>query len=230
MAAPKIFSWFVRIGGKTLEGRIKIYGSGCTLDHAHVLGALHCWDMLRKEGRPPLLVRKDGLFLGQVVFENRSMDIVVYKCLELVEASVAEKINEYPAFSNTRLGFGQSVGYTAKLTLRGDGIKPSTSSHFAIGTVSMLTLGKDRDGHVYGLTGCIAQAGFSGAGVFRPDASLAGIVVENIGFRIEESVYAPIISLPAISPTLPVTDEINGVLALGAATTNARNSTTFSCE
>lgn len=218
VAATDHYSWNCSIGGGSASSRGNLYGIGCVLDNIHVLTARHIWFSIKDKHEWPTVLRHDGGFRCEVVFESTEYDIMVLRAVASIDKRNSEPFKKYPIFSDEHIHLGSSVGFMSRLHLIKNDEQVSFT-HFAFATVSLIVPPENDHAMQFALSSTVTQEGFSGSPVFRADGSIVGVLTGGMSFRADfYNLAAPIHTLPLISPILPLIQQLEAVIKSGRNT------------
>lgn len=202
------------VGGGTHTTKGKLHGKGCLLTPNHVLTAQHVWEGIRGRYSWPVVLKFDGLFRCEAVFEAPQQDMLILKATEQLDGTRTGESPKYPVISDQVLGNGASVGIMSSLHLMETPSESNTYTAFASGSVAFMQPPDGKLGVSFALSGCVVQKGMSGSPAFRPDGSLVGVFVQTVSFRADyEDPRAPIYTLPVIAPISPIRARILAALS-----------------
>ncbi len=214
-SAKKYYNWTCSVGGGSATVMGKIYGMGCVLDELHTITAHHCWTSISHKYEWPVVLREDGLFLCEIVFNSTSHDIIIYKSIKKLSDKPKGLISEYPNISEEHLFLGESVGFMSRLTTYVSYDKSTSHTHFSSGTISMFQKNEEQTAMQFVISSTVIQKGFSGSAVFTPDGSLVGILVQTLRFAADiEDPESEIYTLPVMAPIRPLINEINNAITV----------------
>jgi hypothetical protein len=217
-AAQMHFGCNCKVGGGS-QHNVNVgqsHGMGCALDAKHALTAAHCWTGVDDRYDWPIVLRPDGLFRCEIVFENAEADVMILRSVEPlpVNSKYLRQITHYPTISPAPISLGTEIGFVSRLSLHDSIEDVSTHTHFAHGFISMMLPSEKGNGMRFAVSGTVMQKGFSGSAVFLPDGSIVGVLVESLSFRANfHDEHAPIYILPMMVPILSLIDDFNRVLA-----------------
>lgn len=97
------------VGGGSPQVRGKLYGMGCLLDQNHVLTARHVWSKIQPEYSWPIVLKHDGLYKCQVVFEDQDADLLVIRATEKIVACELAPPLKYPNLTVDAPFIGKTV-------------------------------------------------------------------------------------------------------------------------
>jgi len=200
------------VGGGSGANDGQLHGMGCLLTSDYVLTARHVWTTIQDRYRWPVVLKHDGLFRCQIVFESEVQDLLFVRAIERVgESSARPPPSEYPSYSDRRMFIGDEVGFISRLMVP-DTVESATQyTCFSHGYVSFM-LRDSGEGTRFAISSTLIQEGFSGSPVFYQDSSLAGVLVQTISFRPDfHNPRAPLYTLPVVSPIDTVMEQISAI-------------------
>ena len=198
-------------GSPTIEGRL--FGSGCLISNHHILTARHVVNTLPDFTEWPVVLKYDGLFQCDILFESSEHDLMILEANRRIATSSQPAPTEFPEFVVGHPKFGSSVGHIARLKSTTEDGRTNSHTYFSPSTVSMYAPSRPDEATMYVLANGIVQPGFSGCPVFGADRTLHGILVQCYQFPIHsENQITQIHSLPIMSPVFPIRAEIDSAL------------------
>ena len=200
------------VGGGSPEVQGKLYGMGCLLDQNHVLTARHVWSTIKPGYGWPVVLKHDGLYKCQVVFEDQDADLLVIRATEKVVACELTPPPKYPNLTVNAPFIGKTVGSMASLKVHGlDNEEGST--YFSMSSLSMFMSGTPGKALHIAMTGSLIQRGFSGGPVFEENGDILGVLIQSLRFPLDPS--NPSVSfttMPIMSAVFPYRAEIVSLL------------------
>jgi hypothetical protein len=113
LAAAQHFAWRCDVSSLPDLTTRRAAGNGCMLDDKHILTARHVCTGIR----PPVL-RPDGIFSCEVVFESSEYDIAVLRTTSRESKPFGSVPSSYPRLSTDQLFLGSCVGVLSALYIR----------------------------------------------------------------------------------------------------------------
>jgi Trypsin-like peptidase domain len=211
-AAQNHIDWSCKLVGDDGKGvSFRFPGSGCVLDKNHVITASHVVTRHANTGLSTTIIRKDGVFDGNIIFESEELDIAVLKAGKAHPESNGKYVyQKYPTLCMQKVFIGQTVEFFSHLMPSED---ETFKPHVVQATVKAIVGDNAETATRFELSSAVIQQGISGAAVFNNSEEIIGIVVEgrrNSG--TVEDMALPIDAIPRVSPILAVRAEIMKLL------------------
>ncbi len=201
------------VGGGSPGVTGKLHGMGCLLTDNHVLTAWHVWREIQQKYAWPVVVKYDGLYRCELVFEQRDADLLVLKAVEKKVDVTSAPPSRYPRLSAGTPFLGKTVGYLASLRIQEPDYK-GDHTYFSPSCLSMFM--RDTPGravHV-ALAGGLIQKGFSGGPVFEENGDVLGVLIQSLRFSLDpNNPTLSVATMPIMSVLFPYRDEIAGSLS-----------------
>jgi hypothetical protein len=196
------------VGGGSPDVKGRLFGMGCLLDNYHVLTAWHVWGGIQQEYAWPVVLKYDGLYKCQIVFEQQDADLLIIKTTEKITDCELNRPSRYPQLSANTPFLGKTVGSIALLnTQEVDGEKSYT--YFSMSCLSMFMGGTQGKACHIAMTGSLIQKGFSGGPVFEENGDIVGVLIQSFRFSLDRSTPdLSIATLPIMSTIFPYREEM----------------------
>lgn len=200
------------VGGGSHNIKGKLHGMGCLLDEHHVLTAWHVWREIRQEYTWPVVLKYDGLYKCEIVFEQQDADLLVLKTTEKLVDVESSPPGRYPKVSVNTPFIGKTVGYLASLQIREPDMKEGYT-YFSMSCLSMFMRDPPGKAVHIAMTGGLIQKGFSGGVVFEESGDVLGVLIQSLRFSLDpDSPTSSITTMPIMSALFPYRDEIVSLL------------------
>lgn len=202
------------VGGGTRYTSGHLRNMGCLLDERHVLTARHCWEEISYQYRWPVVLRQDGMFHCEVVFEDARRDVLVLRTTEQISGADVEPVRRYPQLSAEELLLGQAVGFVSSLQMAESAEASVSRRQLVLSYISMF-LPDDLNGTLqFALAAGAMPSAPVGGSVFLSNGDIAGVIVRYANAANESAEHNPLLpTLPIVAPILPLLKDLRAALA-----------------
>lgn len=196
------------VGGGSSNVKGRMFGIGCLLDDRHALTARHVWAAIQREYTWPVVLKYDGLYECQVVYEQRDADLLILKATEKIDDCEFNQPTRYPQLSANDAFLGKTVGSIASLRIQ-DLDTENSYTYFSMSSLSMFMRGTEGKARHIAMTGSLVQKGFSGGPVFEENGDIIGVLIQALTFPLDRSnPDLSIATLPIMSAIFPYREEM----------------------
>ncbi len=202
--------WDLRceIGGGSKDIAGKLFGKGCLLTPDVILTARHVFSSVARNYDWPVVLKHDGLFKCDVIYDSKDSDICIYHAaIKLRDVVEMDTPRSFPTLYSQKPFLGLQVGYFGTLRSEDEKGEERAMTSFSAAFISFMV--PDSKPIRFGLNGGVIQRGFSGSPVFTAKGDLVGVIVQSMKYCTDyDQPLGSVHTFSIISPIMNYHDEI----------------------